>query len=215
MRTTTTDAKLFKLIELIAQLRDHIDIYRIIGLNVNDLGNTDISRAFLGYLQKSAQESLAIYFCKIFESSTKYDLNSIPAIIASLPATPLSDEQRRQLAIFEKTYGNDSVPAEGRAYLQTTFRVFRGKHCKSLDQLKDFRDTIGAHSDSKAAIESLPSLIEFEELYRFAKDFYELVSESFNHVSPASVPRRAGSGFIRLIKSMGIKNPKFDFDEKI
>jgi len=135
---TTTDAKLFKLIELIAQLRDHIDIYRIIGLNVRDLGNSDISRAFLGYLQKSAQESLAIYFCKIFESSTKYDLNSIPAIIASLPATPLSDEQRRQLAIFGKAYGNHSAPTEASAFLKATFGFFRAKHRKTLDQLKDF-----------------------------------------------------------------------------
>ena len=126
MRTTTTDAKLFKLIELIVQLRDHIDIYLIIGSNVDDLRDTDISSAFLGYLQKSAQESLAIYICKIFESSTKNDLNSIPAIIDSLPLIPLSDEQKRDLAIFGRAYGNHSHPADASAYLKATFGSFVG-----------------------------------------------------------------------------------------
>ena len=36
MLGTKTDKKNFKLIELIAQLRDHIDVERIIGLNVDD-----------------------------------------------------------------------------------------------------------------------------------------------------------------------------------
>jgi hypothetical protein len=81
MRKTKTDAKNFELIELVAQLRDHIDLHRIIGLNVDALRDSDIDAALLGYLQKSAHESLAIYICKIFESSTRNELNSIPGII--------------------------------------------------------------------------------------------------------------------------------------
>lgn len=92
MRKTKTDAKNFELIELVAQLRDHIDLHRIIGLNVDALRDSDIDAALLGYLQKSAYESLAIYICKIFESSTRNELNSIPGIIESLPVTRLSDE---------------------------------------------------------------------------------------------------------------------------
>lgn len=72
MLGTKTDKKNIELIKLIAQLRDHIDIYRIIGLNGDSLRNSDISNAFIVYLQKAAQESLAIYCCKIFESSTSY-----------------------------------------------------------------------------------------------------------------------------------------------
>jgi hypothetical protein len=90
MLGTKTDKKNIELIKLLAQLRDHIDIHRIIGLNVDSLRNSDISNAFIGYLQKAAQESLAIYFCKIFESSTRNELNSIPGIIGSLPPTALS-----------------------------------------------------------------------------------------------------------------------------
>ncbi|MEP6936394.1 MAG: hypothetical protein ABI988_21030, partial [Nitrospirota bacterium] len=85
MLNSKTDIKNIELVQLIAQLRDHIDIYRIIGLNNAALRETNVSGAFLGYLQKAAQESLAIYICKIFESSTRNELNSIPGIIESLP----------------------------------------------------------------------------------------------------------------------------------
>lgn len=51
MLGSKTDKKNIELIKLIAQLRDHIDIHRIIGLNVDSLRNSDISNAFIGYLQ--------------------------------------------------------------------------------------------------------------------------------------------------------------------
>jgi hypothetical protein len=40
-RHSKTDAKNYVLIELIAQLRDHIDLHRIIGLNVKALREQD------------------------------------------------------------------------------------------------------------------------------------------------------------------------------
>lgn len=86
-----TDNKNIELLKLLAQLRDHIDIHRIIGLNVEALRKSEISHAFLGYLQKTAQESLALYFCKIFEPSKAYNLNSIPEslILFRRPPSPV------------------------------------------------------------------------------------------------------------------------------
>ena len=209
---TKTDKKNIELIKLVAQLRDHIDIHRIIGLNVTSLRNSDISNAFIGYLQKAAQESLAIYFCKIFESSTRHELNSISGIIDSLPSSALSVDQRSEFFTFGKKYGNDAKPTEAKSHLKQTFGHFCGIHSGSLDRLKEFRDKIGAHSDSKAAIESLPSHAEFEILYSFAADFYGLVSRFVINSGPAMVPRKAGRGLVRLMKSLGVKTPKFDFD---
>ena len=94
------DEKNIQLLKLLAQLRDHIDMHRIIGLNVAALRESPISEALLGYLQKSAQESLAVYICKIFEASSRNDLNSIPGIIESLPSAPVSQMQSRQLVAF-------------------------------------------------------------------------------------------------------------------
>ena len=209
-----SDRKNVELLKLIAQLRDHIDIYRIIGLNIADLRETDISGAFLGYFQKTAQESLAIYICKVFESSTRNELNSIPGIIESLPLIHLSIEQKREFAIFGKSYGNVSEPTEARSYLKGTFGLFCRLHHESLERLKKFRDTIGAHSDSKADSKALPSLAEFEIFFGFASDFYGLISHSICDVVPALVPRKAGAGFLRMIQALGVKAPKFDFDDK-
>ena len=44
------DAKNYRLIELIAQLRDHIDMHRIIGLSIRALHETGVSPALFGYL---------------------------------------------------------------------------------------------------------------------------------------------------------------------
>lgn len=214
MRKTKTDDKNIELLMLIAQLRDHIDLHRIIGLNAAALRYSDISGAFIGYLQKSAHESLAIYICKIFESSTRNELNSIPGIIESLPLTRLSDDQKREFATFGKRYGNHSDPTEARSYLKGTLGLFCGIHSESLDRLKEFRDTIGAHSDSKAAIKSLPSHAEFEILFSFANDFYKLVSRSITNFGPAPVLSEVGRGFVRLIESLGVQAAKFDFDEE-
>jgi hypothetical protein len=97
MDKTKTEGKNKALFELVAQLRDHIDIRYIIRWNYDALLNSDINRAFLAYLRTSAHESLAIYICKIYESpSTRNELNSIPGIIESLPLTPLTDTQVRE-----------------------------------------------------------------------------------------------------------------------
>lgn len=208
------DAKNYKLIELIAQLRDHIDMHRIIGLNVHALHETGISHALLGYLQKSAQESLAMYICKIYESSTRNDLNSIPAIIESVPTTALSEAQKGKFAAFGAKYGNHCAATEARSYLKGMFGLFCGIHSRSLDRLKEFRDKIGAHADSNSNIEDLPSPAEFEALYGFAYDFYELVSDSVTAFGHATVPRSVGPDFVRLAKSLGAATVKFDFEEE-
>lgn len=214
MHGSKTDKKNIQLLKLLAQLRDHIDLHRIIGLNVETLREGRISDALLGYLQKSAHESLAIYICKIFETSPRNDLNSIPGIIKSIPAAPVSDIQRGELAAFGKKYGHEDAPADAKSYLQDTFGQFRTAHSDSLDRLKAFRDTIGAHSDYHANITSLPSHAEFETLFSFAKDFYEVVSRSIIGVGPAVIPRRVGSGFMKLIESLGVQTPQFDFEDE-
>jgi len=214
MPAPKTDEKRVHLLKLLAQLRDHIDIHRIIGLNAGALREGRISGALLGYLQKSAHESLAIYIWKIFESSARNDLNSIPGVIESIPAVPVSDMQGRELAAFGKKYGHEAAPADARSYLKKTLGLFRAAHSESLGRLKEFRDTIGAHSDYDATITSLPSHAEFEILFSFAKEFYEVVSRSINESGPAVIPRAVGHGFISLIESLGVQAPRFDFEDE-
>jgi hypothetical protein len=213
MHGSKTDEKNIQLVKLLVQLRDHIDIHRIIGLNAGSLREAQISNALLGYLQKSAHESLAIYICKIFESSAHNDLNSIPGVIESIPNTPVSEMQSRELAAFGKKYGHDATPRDARSYLRDTFEVFRGAHSESLGRLKGFRDTIGAHSDYRADITYLPSHAEFESLFSFAKDFYEVVSHSIIDSGPAVIPRVVGRKFISLLGTLGAQDAKFEFED--
>jgi AbiU2 len=214
MHKTKTDDKNIELLKLVAQLRDHIDLYRIIGLNAGALRDSKIGGALPGYLQKSAQELLAMYICKIFESSPRNELNSIPEIIESCPLTRLSDKQKQEFSTFGKKYGNHSDTTEPRSYLMGTFGLFCGIHSESLARLKEFRDKIGAHSDSKANIQSLPSPAEFEILYSFANDFYELIRSSINNLPPVLRPHGVGDDFVRLLQFMGLHEAKFDFDEE-
>lgn len=213
MLNSKADAKNIPFLKLLAQLRDHIDIHRIIALNVLELQESQISGALLGYLQKSAHESLALYITKIFEASSRNDLNSIPGIIESIPAVPVTEMQGQRLATFGNKYGHDAVPTDAKPYLKAALAKFRDAHSKSLGRLKEFRDTIGAHSDYRANITSLPSHAELEILFGFARDFYEMISDSIIETEPAVIPRVVGHGFVKLVGSLGLQHPRFDFEE--
>jgi len=154
-------------------------------------------------MQKSALESLAIYICKIYEASTRNELDSIPGIIESLHVTPLSDTLRPAFAAYGRKYGNHAEPLEAKSYLKGTFGLFCGMHSASLECLKEFRDKVGAHSDSTAKNRDLPSHSEFELLFAFAPDFRRLVARSLLRLAPPAVPRGAGPGLVELLKSMG------------
>jgi hypothetical protein len=213
MHGSKTDQKNIQLLKMLAQLREHIDIHRIIGLNGDALRKAGINGALLGYLQKSAHESLAMYICKIFEASTRNDLNSIPGLIESIPKAPLSDMQAEELGVFGKKYGHAETPTEAKVYLRDVFELFRVAHSESLGRLKEFRDTIGAHSDYRADITFLPSHPEFESLISFAKDFYEVISRTIIESGPAVIPRVVGRNFLSLLATVGVKDAKFDFED--
>jgi len=141
------DKKNVELRKLVDHLRGHIDVYRIIGINHDTLQASPISKALMGHLQKSAQESAALIICKVFESSQRNDLNSIPGVTESLPSTPIKDSKAAEFTAFGKKYGNYSKPREAKEFLLGTFGLFCGIHFRALERFKEFRDEIGAHSD--------------------------------------------------------------------
>jgi hypothetical protein len=212
MLGSKTDKKNIELSKLLYQLREDIDVERIIGLNVVALRDSEISNALVWHLRKTAQESLALYFCKIFELPDGHSLNSIPGIIGSLPETPLSGDHATAFVGFGRKYGNKADSSQVKSYLNKTFNQFRKRHSASLKLLKDFRDTVGVHSDSNSNSKFLPSHDEFEKLYTFAVEFYNLVARYVINSGPAPIPRLAGSGLVSVMKSMGVQNPKTDFD---
>lgn len=206
-----TDLKNIELVKQLSTLRDHLDVHRIVGLNVLTIHESEFSAAFSGYLQASALDGLAMHICKIYEVSIRNDLNSIPGVIDSLLVKSPSSEERACLAEFGARHSNAAEPTEVQSYFRATFGLFSGLHGEALSRLKRHRDTIGAHSDHKASRDALPSHTEFEALYDFALDFYTVVAGAVIGVGPASVPRKSGPGLLRLLKAIGVENPKFDF----
>jgi hypothetical protein len=83
-----------------------------------------------------------------------------------------------------------------------------------LQALKKFRDRFGAHSEHGAALESLPSVDEFEELFEFADSFYRLVSDALLDVGPALIGAQVAIGTLRVMKRLGIQKPRIDFEPK-
>lgn len=212
MNEEKIDLKNIELLKLINQLRDHIDIERIVGLNADQINDNGISKTFFGYLQKSAQESLALYLCKIFEQQkSRNELNSISGIINSLSSDSISQSQKTDLSAFGNRHGNHDNPADAKSSLNQTLELFSRNHSTTLSRLKTFRDQIGAHSDAKANRNDLPSHAEFESLYEFSYDFYKLISRSIINVYPALIPRKAGPDLMETLKSIGLSNPKIDF----
>jgi hypothetical protein len=134
-------------------------------------------------------------------------------VIESIPKAQLSDKHGQELSAFGKKYGHTEYPTDARSYLNDIFDVFRNTHSESLDRLKEFRDTIGAHSDYGADISFLPSHPEFETLFGFAKDFYEVVSRSIIESGPAIIPRVVGRNLLSLLATVGVEGAKFDFED--
>lgn len=214
MRNNKTDNKNIALAKRVLQLRNDIDLHRLIGLNFEALKKSNINNSLLGHIQNLAHGSIAVCVCRIFEDSKRNELDSIPAVIESLPALKLTREQQNKLTEFGTRYGNSSKLTDPKSYLKGTLGLFMGIHSVPFERMKKYRDKIGAHSESKAKITSLPSHDEFEAFFSFSRDFYAVVSHVIINVGPAKFNRQVGKGFFKLMQSMGIDEPVFDFEEK-
>ncbi len=214
MAANKLDAKNVELVKMLSALRDHIDIHRIIGLNNHRLKNSKISSALLGYMQKAAHESLAIYLCKIYESQGRNDLNSIPGILDATRDFKFEGPKISHIREFWKTYGNVAQLTNPHSHLTGTFHLFVSLHSESLRNLKIFRDAIGAHSDSKTSIKSLPSHAVFEDLYKFSLEFYSLVARAVGDSVPAILSAAAGRGLLKLFGQAGVPELQYQFENE-
>ena len=214
MRNTKTDNKNAALSNRILQLRNDIDLHRLIGLNLKALKKSNISNPLFGHMQSLAHGSIAVCVCKIYEDSKRNELDSIPCIIESLQELKFTAKQCKKLTEFGVRYGNSSKFTDPKSYLKGTLGLFMGMHSVVFARMKKYRDKIGAHAESKVDINFLPSHDEFESFFSFAKDFYEIISETIIDVSPAKFSGQVGKGFFKLMQSMGIDKPLFDFEEK-
>jgi hypothetical protein len=201
-----------KLGETLYRLRQNIDIHRLIGLNAGELNNSEMPKEFLGHVQNLALQSIALDISKIYEAHNKrYELNSIPYIIASLSTHKFTEQQILFARKFVRKHGliedNISLPQ----VLEKSLQEFTKHHTSAIDRLKNFRDKFAAHSEHGFKPESLPGTDSFEALFVYASDFYSFISERICDVKPAPIGRQASmSLYIYLKNTVRLPNLRYD-----
>jgi len=208
---SSTDIKNIELAKQLSRLRDHIEIQRVIGLNVERLRDSSVSGALLGYMQLTALESLAMQLAKIYERTKKFDLNSIAGTINSIEDFDADQHQLAEIKKFSADYGSKADVERAAAHLRKTYSHFCREHNRALDLARHFRNKFGAHSEAGAERKNLPSQAEFDALFDFAYAFYCLVACVVVGVGPATIECRAGVGFARLLNDMGVSEIRRDF----
>ncbi|RYD19405.1 MAG: hypothetical protein EOP88_19115 [Verrucomicrobiaceae bacterium] len=202
------DATNVGLLRMAYNLRQSLDLYRLVGLNATDLNER--SPQLWAHIQILCHESIAVIICKMFENRSRNDLNSIPCIIA-LINPDCSDHQKFLIQQFAEKFEVSGKWTDAREFLRQAFDVFRDRHLETLNNLRKFRDKFVAHSEFGAEIESLASQDEFETLFDFAADFYRLVSDTLLNIGPALIGGPVGVQMFDLLKSIEVPDPKFKF----
>jgi hypothetical protein len=199
--------------KLIYRLRQAIDVFRVIGLNVEALDKRNAGTAFFGYVQSTALEQIALIICKIYEREKGYELNSIRGVIRRLSERSFTREQLRGIELFGRKYGNVGVCVDAEQFLCRTVELFGEGHKEALRRLNTFRDKFAAHSEAGIQLQPLPSQDDFECRLQFAYDFYSVIHDSVVGVGPALMSSHSGWSLIRLMEAIGIKDPVFHFPE--
>ena len=199
-----------ELLKEIANLRQDIDIHRIIGLNRDAIEVSELSSAFFGHLQFLAHHSIALRICKIYEPPNRFELNSIPGAIANLPETLVSSNHEATLKDFASKYGAE-IATDPRDTLRAALQRFVNANSEPLARLREFRNKAAAHSEADFRVTALPSHDAFENFFDFAKDAYGTMRLAFHGVYPALFHRKVGSGLHRLLKAGGIPDAKLLF----
>jgi AbiU2 len=208
-----SERKRIDLFKLVYRLRQDIDLYRVIGLNVSQLSVHGRSGAFWGYLQMLAHQSIAATTCKIFEREDRHERNSIPAIVSGLPDRAWTHEQIESVVRFAGRYGVSAKFSDMKSHLWCALYCFECTSGKTLDDLRVFRNKHVAHSQSGCTLSALPSIDSFEQVFAFANDFYRVVSDALFDIRPATIDSQVGRGAIKVMKALKIATPKYDFEE--
>jgi hypothetical protein len=82
---TPLDQKYIGLAKLLYALRQDLDVYWLINLNVKEIKEIGTGQAFFGHIQRLAIEAISLNVCKIFEEENGgYELNSIHGVMSQL-----------------------------------------------------------------------------------------------------------------------------------
>ncbi len=191
-----------ELLKLIANLREHIDVHRIISLNASRLVKPHFPETFLAYVHRCAIDGIGIRISQIFEIPGKYELNSILGVARMIKQNNGSPLRPQLATAFCREHGKCGKVASHGEMLERAFYTFAERHGESLCVIKEYRDKIGAHSEANVALRYLPSHDEFEALIGFAFQFYSVVTVAFLGMVAAVLHPRVEMSLTRWAKQV-------------
>ena len=207
--------KLYKknkeLAKILYDLKESLDLDKIIGLNANTLNSSGAGKQFFAYSQYLAQRYCAVSICKIFEKPKNYELNSIPGILDFIEREgfPFDSKEAEKFKTKYGEKGQDSFAA-----VKKVSEIFIERHKDNLEQVREFRDKRIAHSETITfENKSMPSYDVMEQLLQFGIDFYSMISRGYLRIVPVDFTRdaRVLVSVCNLLKKIGIENIKKDF----
>ena len=202
-------------LNLVYHLRQVIDLYRVIGLNADALNAREGGKAFFASVQQTSLGEIAVTICKIYEREKGFELNSIPGIIGRLDLSGCSASQLKLIEKFGVKYGNAGAFGDPALFLKATHRGFTRRHKAAFALVLEFRNKYAAHSEVDYAPKKLGAPDTFEELFRYAAEFYGLMTEVMFDVVPALISSDAGSSLLTVLKQLRVENPQFTFRAKV
>jgi hypothetical protein len=211
---TPVDDKNIDLAKLLLGLRQDLDIYWLIGINLASINQCGIGKDLWGHLQWLAFDSICLSICKIYEKEKQngYELNSIDGIIRHLSAGTPPALDAAKLNSFIQKHGGPTEVTSPISSLQLTTVGFRDKYHDELRRFKEHRDKKAAHSEYGFNSEALPSYDVMEKLFFFGADFYDLVSAVFVGVGPFNLKTARAVKFAlkSIFQELGVQGIKDD-----
>lgn len=207
MLISKADQKNYNVAGLLKNLRQYLDIYRMIGLNIPALKEHGGNDNFWALIQLALHDDIVLSICKIYEDEDRWQRNSIPGVIRSIPDEVFSEGQRAAVARFGRQYGNHTPCSVCvRCHLKATLDQFTKDQKDAFRRIRHQRDKFGAHSEYGAKAEKLPLYEKYEVLFDFAVEFYRTVGAGLYNTT-ALMGGHGAVGTRDVMKKLGIKNP--------
>lgn len=209
---TGVDLKNIGLSKLLFDVRQDLDVHCVLEGNWTEISGLSNGGMFLSQVRRRALEAVILGICKIYEKEKHvYPLNSIDRIVSLLRK---ENSKRLDEAIIREFVQrhNGTITKDSVASLQSAIDNFKQKYSIELEQFKDARDKVIAHSEFAVLIETVPSYDVMERLFTFGVEFYEIVNRAFVGCNPDNLHtnRPVKVDLVRLLETMGITAVKED-----
>jgi len=213
------DDKNIGLVKNLYCLRQELDIYCLITLNVDGIKKRGVGKSFFAFLQKSCKDLIALSICRIYEYEKNYELNSIDGVLKHITREQPSFLNSSSFDDFMNKYDSSNKSGSLSTFLSTVVG-FKKKYHSELERFKTYRNKMVTHSEYGFDPENLPSYNVMEHLFNFGSDFYKLISRDIVSTPSVSVvpcdlnsDRKVKVGLKRLLQELGLTNIKLEWNE--